>query len=295
MNAQDIKNLEQSILNGGDDLADFAKSSPLKTAEEIRRDWLLERVGKFTASQFYRLTTAPTKEVLPVGAITYTTEKAVEELTEVLDDGYISPAMQHGLDNEVKAIEAFELETGFKVSATGINQKFLRMGASMGGSPDGLIKSSSGVEVKCPNSLTHFKYLKIKDSQSLKKINTEYYWQIQGLMMITGCDHWYFISYDPRFKNDSHKIHYAEIRRNQDDIDFLKLRMKMAIELKAELLKDFITANDKPLNQCQVLKVLGIGRTKLWTLRKSGNFPKPCTDIPLRWHSNEIDNYIMEK
>ncbi len=86
MDAQSINSFEQSILNSSADLSHFEKSAPLKTAEEIRRDWLLERIGKFTASEFHRLTTAPTKKELPVGAITYVQEKVTEEQSSVVEN-----------------------------------------------------------------------------------------------------------------------------------------------------------------------------------------------------------------
>lgn len=301
MKAQNLANFEQSILKNGVDLASMSRSTPLKTAEEIRRDWLLKRVGKFTASEFYRLITPLTKkdiangELLTKGGRTCVEEKAVEELAELVEDSYISSSMQWGIDNELGAIKAFENRTGIKTKNTGVKQKFLTLGLSIGGTPDGLIRKLSGIEVKCPNSTTHFKYRKIKTTEDLKKNKPEYYWQIQGLMMIAKTNTWFFVSYDPRYKEKIHQLHYIEIKRNQEDIDFLMERLKTAIKLKNQLLTDFRQCNDVQVSQVEVLEIIGVSRTKLWKLRKSGKFPKPVTDIPLRWNNKDIESYVLEK
>jgi len=236
MEALSIESLEQSILSGAAELSKMTKAAPLKTPEEIRSEWLQERVGKFTASEFHRLVTCPNKKELPVGAITYSTEKAVELLTEFFEDGYISAAMQWGIDNELNAVNAFEERTLLNVEYTGSNQKFLTLGSNIGGTPDGLIRNQSGIEIKCPNPLTHFKYMLIKNNNDLKKVKPEYYWQIQGLMMITGCKKWHFISYDPRYKKPEHKIHIVEINADMEEQSFLSKRLSMAIDLRDELL-----------------------------------------------------------
>jgi len=294
MDALSIENLEQSILGGAADLSAMTKAAPLKTRDEIRADWLQERLGKFTASEFHKLTTAPTKKELPVGAVTYTTEKAVECLTEFIEEGYVNQAMQWGLDHELEAIERFTEKTGIRTTKTGSEQEFIKLGTHVGGTPDGLIGINSGVEVKCPNSLTHFKYMKIKNGEDLKKVMPAYYWQIQGLMMITACRNWWFISYDPRYKKPEHQLHYIKIEFNDADVSFLSERIRLAIELKKELLAEFIDENDKLLTQSEVLNVLSFGRTKLFRLRKANKFPEPISEVPLRWKERDIENYALK-
>jgi len=291
MNAQNLNGFEQSILNSGVDLAGFKKSAPLKTAEDIRRDWLLERIGKFTASEFYKLVTYPKKSELPAGAITYCTEKAAETLTEFLDDRFVSAEMQWGIDHELEAIAAFKKKTGFKILNTGTNQKFLTLGDSIGGTPDGVINKVSGIEVKCPNSTTHLKYLGIKNTEHLKKICANYYWQVQGMMYITGCSHWYFISYDPRYKLKEHQLHILKIEKHQTDQEFLIERLGLAINYRNDLLREL----SPDISQIEVLALLKISRTKLWNLRKTETFPKPVQANPLRWKLSEIESYTKKK
>ncbi|MDF1583638.1 MAG: YqaJ viral recombinase family protein [Methyloprofundus sp.] len=296
MNAQSTPfSFEQSILNSGVDLSHFEKSAPFKTAEEIRRDWLLERIGKFTASEFHRLITAPTKKELPVGAITYVQEKVTEELTEFLDDSFISTDMQWGLDHELDAIAAFEQRKGLKVSHTGNQQSFISLGEHVGGTPDGLIGKHSGAEIKCPKSSTHFQYLSITNQEDLKNTCPNYYWQIQGLLYITKRKHWYFITYDPRFKDKEQQLHFIEVKPNAEDQKFLAGRLAMAIEYKSYLLLKMREKFSPLINQATVLKILKIGRTKLWKLRKTDKFPNPVQANPLLWKLTDIESYTIKK
>jgi len=295
MNAQSIISFEQSILNGGVDLAGFEKSAPLKTAEEIRRDWLLERIGKFTASEFYRLVTFPKKTELQPGAITYVSEKAAELLTEFSDDGFTSWDMQWGKDHELGAVAEFEKRTGLKVTHTGNNQKFITLGENIGGTPDGLIGKRSGVEIKCPKSSTHFQYLSITNQEDLKNTCPNYYWQIQGLLHITKRKFWYFISYDPRFKDKQQQLHFIKIKPNLADQVFLYGRLEMAIDYRDYLLLKMQINFSDTVNHEEVLNILKVGQTKLLKLRKSELFPKPIKKNPLIWNLVDIELYLTKK
>jgi hypothetical protein len=209
----------------------------IQTAEERREAWLRERLGKFTASEFHRLmANGKGADALSAGAKTYATEKAIELLTEPTFDNYVSAAMQWGLDHEAEAVSAWESRTGLPVEDHSHNQIFLPLGDSAGGTPDGLIRSeSAGIEIKCPNSKTHLEYRAIHDAESLKSIAPDYCWQIQGLMLITGYERWFFVSYDPRFKNWKHRLHIASIAVNPTDIDRLVERLDKAIQYRDEI------------------------------------------------------------
>jgi hypothetical protein len=232
-----IIDFEKELLSGNVDLSNYAEAEPLKSSEDIRAEWLLQRRGKFTASAFSRLTAYPSKDELSEGAKTYATEKAVELITIMNDaERYVSASMQWGIDNELKAVEAFTRKTGLPVSFTGDNQKLLTLGDDIGGTPDGLIDNDSGVEIKCPIATTHFKYLGIKNNADLKKESPEYYWQIMGLMMLSGAKNWHFVSYNPLYINPVHQLHIVLIERDEADISFLQIRLSMAIAYRNYLL-----------------------------------------------------------
>lgn len=203
----------------------------LESNAQIReREWLKQRLGKFTASQAYRLLTYPNKAELPAGAITYIMEKVCEIATVYEESqGFTSPSIQWGRDHELDAINWFEDKMNYTVDATGENQRFIeKTDLNAGATPDGLIDDDVLIEVKCPNSITHLGYLHIKSEADLKETEPKYYWQMMFQFLVTGRTKGYFISYDPRFKKDDLKLHFAIIYPNADDISFLTSRLELA-------------------------------------------------------------------
>ena len=138
---------------------DLERLETLNAETDNRKEsWLKERRGRFTASEVHRLLTYENKpDELPKGAETYVLEKVVEVLTDESKDGFISDSMQWGVDNELEAITLFEKKRGVAVKHTGENQKLIKYGKDAGGTPDG-IGHGFGIEVKCPDSKTHFIY-----------------------------------------------------------------------------------------------------------------------------------------
>lgn len=238
---QSLNQFEQALLSNFVDLASLKKADPIKTTEERRAEWLLQRRGKFTASEFHRLMAFPNLGELPAGAKTYAKEKAVEMIANMDEsDKYISVDMQWGIDHEVEAIQRFAEITGKSAEKTGDFQDVMSLGNDISCTPDGLILGEKcGIEVKCPKSKTHFEYCLIKSAQDLKAIAPEYYWQVMGSMHISGYDSWYFISYDPRYKKPEHQLHYLRVDRNEKDIEFLGIRLLMAIVYRNMLLREF--------------------------------------------------------
>lgn len=204
----------------------------LESNAQIReREWLKQRLGKFTASQAYRLLTYPNKSELPAGAITYVMEKVCEIATEYDESsgGFSSAAIQWGRDHEVEAIEYFSDKMNYTVDAIGEDQKFVELEElNAGATPDGLIGDDMLIEVKCPNSTTHLGYLNIKSEVDLKEVEPKYYWQMMFQFLVTNRTRGYFISYDPRFKKEDLKLHIAIINPNLDDISFLTTRLELA-------------------------------------------------------------------
>jgi hypothetical protein len=223
-------------------LADAQTGEIIKSMETIRAEWLKSRWGRFTASNAHKLmTNGKTAGSLSVGAQTYIKEVAMERLTfPQTDGGYISPSMLRGLEQEIPALNAFMENTGLVCTAYGDKQKFLELGPDFGGTPDCLIPSeNSGVEVKAPNSVQHWAYMGIFDADSLKEIEPQYYWQVISLCLITGSSHWYFVSWDDRFKDEELRLHIALIESCQQDMDLLIARLSQAIEFRDGILGRF--------------------------------------------------------
>lgn len=217
-------------------LAHAAPGEPIKTQEDREREWLQQRWGKFTASEVHKLMTCENQDGLPKGAISYVLKKAAESLTEFSIQPFISDAMQWGLIHEPEAIDVFQARTGLPVIHCKDDQQFIDRG-HVGGTPDGIIPVEfSGLEIKCPNSDTHIGYLQIKTGQDLKTEAPAYYWQVQCLMMLTQSQHWYFVSYDPRFKQERLRLHIAHIDANPADRAKLQHRLALADVLKTNII-----------------------------------------------------------
>jgi hypothetical protein len=201
--------------------------------------WLQQRRGKFTASEFHKLmTNGKAKDSMGQVAKTHIAEKAAELLTEFdpSEERYVSPAMQWGLDHEAEAAQAFAESTGFKPYMTGQAQEFIESTCGQyGATPDGLIADYAGLEIKCPNSATHMTYAAIKNAESLLEVEPRYYWQIQGSMLVTGRDKWWFASYDPRFIREKSRLYIACIERVEADIEQLSNRLALAIKERDRL------------------------------------------------------------
>ena len=204
--------------------ADEVFGTKAEAAEWIKKEKV--RLGVFTLS---------------TGAIAYVCEKVAESLTKpILDEGYTSPAMQWGIENELNAVAAIEERLGVGVENIGTNQEFIKsLCGNYGCSPDGLIDGllSQGIEIKCPDSDTHLQYMEVKGAASLKEINSAYFWQVQGSMMVTGAKRWLFASYDPRFELENLKLHIAEIEPDEAAFELLSLKLKLAIEMRDNWIK----------------------------------------------------------
>lgn len=206
-----------------------------------REEWFHKRRGRFTASEFHRLMgyeDNPKYDTeLTKGGTSYAYEKYLETITEA-GERYRNESMDRGNELEGEAAIRFMEETGLEVANTGDEQEFIELGEHVGCTPDGLVGDDAGLETKCPDSKTHDNYLtNIVDQESFKKVCKDYYYQIQGSMYVTGRSHWYFVSYDPRFKDKEEQLLILRIERNEEDIEKLKTRLRLAIGLKLSLLK----------------------------------------------------------
>jgi len=129
--------------------------------------------------------------------------------------GYISPAMDHGTKTESTARARYELETDIDVQQVGF---CLSDCGRFGCSPDGLVGSDGGVEIKCPERATHVQY--VRDGV----LPLEYKAQIHGCLIVTGRAWWDFWSYAenlPSFKirvypDDFTKLLHEEVLRFVD-------------------------------------------------------------------------------
>lgn len=166
----------------------------IHTCDQRSADWYAVRAGRLTGSCAKDMLSVLAKgKGEPVGKRDLRIRLALERITRVpLDeDGYVSPAMQRGIDKEAEAIAAYEAHTGNLVRRTGfISHDTLLAGCSL----DGDVDNCTGiVEAKCPKATTHLSYMQDGELPSV------YRPQITHNMWLTGAAWCDFVSFDDRF------------------------------------------------------------------------------------------------
>jgi len=155
-------------------------------------EWFAARAGRLTASRAGdMLKKIKTGEA--AGRRDLRMQLVTERLTGISEDGdgFVSAAMQRGIDREPDAFAAYEALTGQMVTRVGFVQSddFLA-----GCSPDGIIGGGHYlVELKCPKSATHLRYVRAD------VVPKEYVAQITHAMWVTGAEWCDFVSFDDRF------------------------------------------------------------------------------------------------
>lgn len=158
-------------------------------------EWLEARAGRVTASRvadaisFLKRGEKQGQESAARAA--YKAELIAEILSGSCAEHFVSPWMERGTAMEPSARTAYELRFGVLVEPLGfvIHPSIPRAGAS----PDGLVGSDGGLEIKCPKPETHYRYLKAD------VLPAEYEPQVMFNLSCTGRAWWDFVSYCPDF------------------------------------------------------------------------------------------------
>lgn len=191
---------------------EFPEEAPFGAGKEAGQqgsvEWLYERVGMITASRFKDAIDTLKTGKSSAKRDAYKWEVVIERITGKPFQHFESTAMQHGTEKEPLARMAYCAATGAFVDEVG----FIRKDAVIGGSPDGLIGTDGGIEIKCPfNSANHLACF-------LTGVPDEHIPQIQGLMWITGRQWWDFISYDDRLPEPL-SLFVKRVNRDDEWID----------------------------------------------------------------------------
>lgn len=154
-------------------------------------EWLAARSGIPTASEFDAIITPEWKQRTGQSVETYLYRKLAEKYMgfpmQTGGGGGGSWAMDQGTLLETVAIPWFVFTNETPVERVGfITTDDGRIGCS----PDGLIGSDGGIEIKCPQPDTHIKYF------LRGEVPKEYLAQVHGSMFVTGRKWWYFLSYN---------------------------------------------------------------------------------------------------
>lgn len=211
-------------------------------------EWLAARRGIPTASRFDEIITPQGKR--SGAARKYMYELAYERITDRLFErrNLTNIAhVQHGIDNEDTAVQAFEEHTGRKTAPVGF---IIDDAGTVGCSPDRLIKgSNSALEIKCPTGPVHVGYL-IDGLANYKA-------QIQGQMLIGRFRNIHFFSWHPELPP------FYELC--EPDPAFIAMLEKYLTEFEIEL-------------AAGVAHIRSLGS---WPRNAPSAFPEPDDDDPL--------------
>ena len=194
-------------------------------------EWRLQRAGRVTASRVADVI-AKTKSGYSASRANYMTELVIERFG-VLSEGFTNEAMQWGTETEPLARVEYERRNLVTVDQIDfVPHSTIEMA---GASPDGIVGAGL-LEIKAPNSKTHFEYLLA--GVVPEKYKPQMAWQ----MACTGAQWVDFVSYDPRVPEG---LQYFQIRYERDDnyiaelesevIKFLDEVNTMYIQLKDKL------------------------------------------------------------
>jgi putative phage-type endonuclease len=198
-------------------------------------EWHQLRMGLVTASRIKDVI-AKTKSGYSTSRKNYRDE-LVKQRFGIPSENFSSTAMQHGTETEPVARSLYEIKHDLIVQEVPfIKHPTIEMA---GMSPDGLVGDDGLIEIKCPNSSTHFDYL-------LDGIVPETYKPQMAWQMACSGRQWVdFISYDNRVPED---MQYFEIRYQRDN-DYIAMLESEVIEFLKEVDERFNELNKWRLNK----------------------------------------------
>lgn len=183
-------------------------------------EWHQLRLGKITGSRL--------KKMMAKDNLALIDELIAEEQVGISDDDeFMSDEMQRGIDMEPLAIQEYCNITGYTVE----HPCFLQSEdwPILCQSPDGYIGTTGAVEVKCPKTKTHIKYIR------MGKIPNEYKEQVWSYFLVNPELQWLdFVSYDPRLAIKPIWIHRVTREELAEELDAAKVELiKFIIKIES--------------------------------------------------------------
>lgn len=188
--------------------------------EQGTQEWLQQRYGNASASRIADVI-AKTKSGYSASRANYLTQLVLERFG-IFEESYTNEAMQHGIDTEPFARATYELRNGVFVQEAGyvLHPAIKHAGAS----PDGVVGDGL-IEIKSPNSKTHFEYL------LGERVPPKYIPQMAWQMACTGANWVDFVSFDNRVPDG---LQYFEIRYNRDN-EYIEMLEKEVTQFLIEV------------------------------------------------------------
>lgn len=212
--------------------------------------WDKARLGLFTGSGISDLMVQPkTIKDREAGNLSATAEKYVitkvmEMVTGLSQNNAYGQAIDWGIEQEEHALIALIDAMGCDPAKCNLKPRFKLFNHYSGASPDGIfywpeVDREVGIEVKCPwNSVNHYQHSRVRNGEDLKRIASDYYWQIQMNMLAWNIPLWIFGSYDPR-QPEHRVLHWVQIHANTEDMEAMCEAMEKAQAIKEQMYLDW--------------------------------------------------------
>jgi len=154
--------------------------------------WHQARCGRVTGTRFKSLVAKETTDTYK----DLVTNIVCEIITGTAEENYSNAMMEKGLETEPIAREKYESLFEIEVKTVGFitPDEGTKYHDWVGISPDGLLPDNGVIEIKCPLMRTHFEYIEAN------KLPSEYRYQVQGQLFVTGLDYCDFMSYVENMK-----------------------------------------------------------------------------------------------
>ncbi len=163
---------------------------PLAEAQQGSDIWFKAKLGVVSASNAYRAVAKRDSNT----RLTYMSELVAQICTGLMEE-MNNKYVEWGTTHEDAARSHYEFSTG--LTMTQLPFVFRDDNFREGCSPDGLVSSTKGAEIKCPFNSVH--YVKFFAENTIK---SEYQWQYQYTMRVMNAGSWDFCQYDPRMRKN---------------------------------------------------------------------------------------------
>jgi hypothetical protein len=138
-------------------------------------------------------------------------------ITGKMEETYSNAIMEYGIETEPEARKVYEILFEIEVMTAGfiMPDEDTKYHEWVGISPDGLLPEEGILEIKCPLMRTHLEYIEAN------KLPSEYRYQVQGELFVTGLKYCDFMSYVPGMKSFIIRVFpdlelFAEFERRLD-------------------------------------------------------------------------------
>jgi len=195
--------------------------------EQKSEAWHEARCGRVTGTRFKALVSGESTQTYK----DLVTNIACEIITRRQEDTYTSPDMERGVELEPVARELYAEIMDVRVLEIGFitPDEDTPYAEWVGISPDGVIKNSL-LEIKCPKARTHLEYIEAN------KLPSEYRYQVQGQLFVTGFEYCDFMSYSEGMKPFIIRVYpdfeLFELFKTRLDKLILDVRQKLKIYYK---------------------------------------------------------------